>query len=81
MICQFGGVISFCGPPDSELLKKEITENITKEKVLQLINEGKLPNPKEMNQDYYYCSVNGFGLIVDKMGNVYRFWKVYFRTD
>ena len=26
-----------------------------------------------MDQDYYYCSVNGFGLIVDKMGNVYRF--------
>ncbi|MCR5438113.1 MAG: hypothetical protein K6F01_01450 [Selenomonas sp.] len=55
------------------MLKKEITGNITKEKVLQLINKGILPNPKDMDQDYYYCSVDGFGLIVDKMGNVYRF--------
>ena len=68
---------------DSLQKKREAIKNsITKEKVRQMIAEGKIPQFEDMEHDYYYVSLGlsygelasidqTDGMIIDKMGNVY----------
>ena len=67
--------------------KDEIEKSLTKENIRKMIAEGKLPNPENMDHDYYYLSWgrsrgNGIslgvneGVILDKMGNVYSYTEV-----